>query len=79
MASHVTGNPFYEGAAVVDVIRDAAHTETMCGLQFFTPACLDKVIQAVDAALDVPAASAINYAHMRHADMRSLNALRAEH
>lgn len=76
MASHVAGNPFYDGSAIVEVIRDAAHTEAFRGLQFFTPACLDEVIQAVDAALEVPAEFAIRYADMRHADMRVLNALR---
>lgn len=74
MASHVTGNPFHDGTPMVEVIRDAEHTEPFRGLRFFTPACLDNVITEVDKALEVPAGSIIRYGEMRKADMRVLNA-----
>lgn len=75
MASHVTGNPFHERAPVVEVVRDAAHTETFYGLQFFTPACVDEAIRSLDAALDVPPHLGIRYAEMRPVTMRALNDL----
>ena len=78
MASHVTGNPFHDRTHMVEVVRDAEHTEPFRGLRFFTPACLDEVITEVDKALDVSAGSAIRYGEMRNANMRVLNALNSD-
>lgn len=75
MASHVKDNPFHDKAPVVEVVRDAAHTESFCGLRLFTPACVDEVIRSLDAALDVPPHLGIRYAEMRPVTMDDLTDL----